>query len=273
LQEDTLFVTTSNIPLSLGQWKVLILIPLRGLIQFATKNGGTINRAAARPNDPKRRWIDHYGLDVRLPWTADWMTQYPYDDSHFGLKRPLFYASDFVDSPSALSAWLELFGDRREALTSVLDLSLGAPSAEFRFFAAARLLERLAEKLPLSSLGATLHHKKSDRWKRLVSLLEAWQEHVEPTRSHPEMLMWVATLIIDTRNCFAHQSPSTCRKAATGYRLLCLEALVRTLIDSQICRKIGLPAETAVSALTDSKQYRLGQELVNYFTDEQAIQE
>lgn len=273
LQEDTLFVVTSSVPLSLGQWKELILIPLRGLIQFATKNGGTINRAAARPKDPTRRWIDHYGLDVRLPWTADWMTRYPYDDSHSGSKKSLFHASDFIDIPSALSGWLKLFNERREALTSVLDLSLGAPSAEFRFFAAARLLERLAEKFPQSSLGATYHHDKSERWKRLVSLLEAWQEHIEPTKSHPEMILWVATLIVDTRNCFAHHSARTCRKAATGYQLLCLEALVKTLIDSQICGAIGLPAETAASALADSRQYRLGQDLVNYFTSEQAMQE
>ena len=270
LQEDTLFVITSNIPLSLGQWKDLILVPLRGLIQFATKYGGTSNRAAARPKDPKRRRIEDYGLDVRLPWTAEWMTQYPFTEIRSHAERPLFLAMSLVDHPDALSKWFELFTKRREALTSVLDLSLGSPSVEFRFFAAARLFEQLADRYSKSPVETHPYNHNGEAWNRLVRLLTYWQGHLEPLKSNPNIIPWAARRVVKTRNCFAHHKETTCREAANGHQLLCFEAFVRTLIDCEICLALGLPQEMASQTLAASKQYRLGQDIVSYFIREQA---
>jgi hypothetical protein len=175
-----------------------------------------------------------------------------------------------VDHPDALSKWFELFTKRREALTSVLDLSLGSPSVEFRFFAAARLLEQLADRYPKSPVETHPHNHNGEAWNRLVRLLTYWQGHLEPLKSNPNITPWAARKVVKTRNCFAHHKETTCREAATGYQLLCFEAFVRTLIDCEICLALGLPQEMASQTLAASKQYRLGQDIVSYFIRERA---
>lgn len=251
LEEDTLIEVRSVQPLTLTQWRDSVIVPLRCLIQFATKTGGSVHRAAIAASgednmnglERRRRWI---------LWSARWMKEYPYEPKSQGFEKPVFFAKDVANIPEALPKWMALFERTKEPMTSYLDLSLGAPSLEYRFFAASRLLERLLGR------GSMAKNK-------LEKLMDKWRPHVVPLNSHPQLVPGLAQQIMDSRNCFAHHRVAECKAAVTGYHLACLDALVRTLIDCEVCATMGFPEDTVPNAIKDMRQNRLAKGLPQFF--------
>lgn len=213
-------------------------------------------------------------------------------------ERPLFTAQAMFERPQSLQDWFRFYQKYEEALRALLDLNLVSRPANDTFFNTARVLERLCERFPSSELLSKevldeikrrvddllddsnrsevldkLHDARRSKTRApLTSMLRAWQPYIEPLASTPEMIDWLASRILDTRNCFAHHDPNTCKRAAEHEELYYLRMLVRTIVDSEICRTLGFPPDTAIVALKDSSQHRSG-ELLKHFFEESVAQE
>jgi hypothetical protein len=287
--EDSQIVVTTSEPKTLMQWRDDVITPLQRLVQFAVRDGGTIRRVAIRSSaDSDEEYPDPRAW---LKWQARWMKPYPYDEKRLRFERPLFTAQALHDVPHSLQTWFDFYQKHEEALRALLDLSLVSRPADDRFFTTARVLERLCGRFPNSVL---LTKEVRDEIKRriddllddsnrrevldklndarrskarapLTLMLRDWQPYIEPLASTPEMIDWLAGRILDTRNCFAHHDPNTCKRAAEREELYYLQMLVRTIVDAEICRGLDLPTEAAIIALKDSSQYRSGKLLKHFF--------
>lgn len=294
--EDSQIVVTTSEPKTLMQWRDDVITPLQRLIQFAVKDGGTIRRVAVRPLADLNE--DEQDPRIWLRWQARWMKPYPYDEKRLRFERPLFTAQALHGVSHCLQVWFDFYQKYDEALRALLDLHLVSRPANDKFFTTARTLERLCERFPSSVLlskevldeikrrvddllddsnRSEVHGKlngarRSTARAPLLSMLRDWQPYIEPLASTPGMIDWLAGRILDTRNCFAHHDPKTCKRAAEDEELYYLRMLVRTIVDAEICKSLGFPSDSAIAALRDSSQYRRG-ELLKHFFEESIVHE
>lgn len=289
IREDSQIIVSTSKARTLSQWKNDVIVPMQRLIQLALKNGGTIRRVSVSPKLNGNNRLE--GREGWFRWYGTWMKDYPFDGRRSPLERPLFTAQSLHNISDSLQKWFDFHKRHESALEALLDLRLGSPTSEYRFFTTARLSERLQERFPsaelfskktLSEMKGRVHDllsadnreeffqklamaRRSNSRTQLSSTLSQWQPYIEPLASHPDMLEWVAGRILSTRNCFAHHDPETCKKAAMGYELHCLEMLLRTVVDAEVCRHLGFSASLVNQELNDSSQYRTGKDLAQFY--------
>ena len=287
--EDSLVRIESDRSRSIYEWRDQAIYPLQRLVQLVTRQGGTISNVSVRLD------TDASGSLISLPhrWFqlhSRWMKQYPTpSDRRDSIFHALFFAGDLHRvTDGSLDAWFDEYGARKTAIDAMLDLPLTAQSPPDQFFGAARYLERLMERFPSAELfskhvlncmkdrirdlldesnraevftslgnarGGTLRRKTLD-------LLTEWQGYLEPLKTAPEMIPWLARLFVFTRNCIAHHSEETCREAALdNSRLIPLLEFTRTLVDAEVLRLLGFAPDHIFQHHRDTTQYRRGRDL------------
>ncbi|MGI8484457.1 MAG: hypothetical protein ACR2OU_09340 [Thermomicrobiales bacterium] len=252
LQEDTQIILESSEPMTLQKWKMEVIRPLQALIQFATRNGGSVQRVAILPPDEDK--TGEFEADRRwMAWTGHWMIDYPYVPDRRGFERNLFSLKDMLASVGSLESWFGLVKRLRSPLLDYLDLSLGSVSMEYQYFIASRLLERL--------LG-----RKAQSINKLEEFIAKWMDLMPFPKSTPSMLKDIATLMHDTRNCIAHHRLAECERAASGSDLANLMDFTSILVDCEIASQIGLPRATVPTAVIDSRRLRRAALMVQRFS-------
>jgi len=291
IREGSQVWVQSNEGLSMDEWRAKFIHPFRRLVQFATKTGGDIAAISVEiPNDNSS--IEPKGDGNWIKISSNDAKKYPKSSDIKGIYRPLFTASDLAALPDSLNEWFGLYNQFPQALDALLDLDLAPRSMEETCFVTSRLLERLCERFESSRLLDKATREsilklvepllsnenreeitdriKSDLSRRSVriplsEMIREWSSVLEPLKSSPEIAPWVASLFLNTRNCFAHHDPDTCMKAARGLELRALASLVRGLVDVEISSRIGLTPIDIAAVLDDTGGLNLAKLLTRFF--------
>lgn len=292
LAEDTQVHVTATEPMTIAEWQERVVVPVQRLVQFCVRSGGTITRT----------FVSHDAFDVaarrggrsQYRFAFSWGKAYSLAIWQLYFEQPLYNLSDFDSNQDALSAWFDLYRDYKDAINALLESQDDTTSREYRYFVHARLLERLIERHKSSLLiddpiqqqitefarrivdeavwaeysGNLKTAARSKARAPLLSSLREWSAFVEPLKSNHDMMDWVAGKMINTRHCFAHHSFDSCRKAIGLGEIGYLQALVRTLIDYEVGRRLEFSPDLTTGRLENSRQIREGKVVKDVWKDD-----